>query len=387
MAATEATGAAVRTGRPGSLADLVDPRANTLNFVRLVLAASVVFWHTYPINGYEFGWDYGRQVAGHIGVDGFFVISGFLLAGSWLHKPHLVSYAKNRLLRIMPAFWVCLVVVSLVIAPLSLLATGGDPADVLQGPHSAWRYITENAALSIAFHDVAGTPLGVPYEGVWNGSLWTLRWEAGAYVGLAVLGVLGLLRRRLVVLGLAVLLWLLTVGLAYGLVPDGYWVENGTRLAFVFVLGAVLQVYGDRVPAAGWTAGVAATLLALSPLLPDYRILGGPAVAYLVVWLGGRITHPALRLKDRDISYGLYIYAFPVQQSLALAGTPSWHPLLAGLVALVLTVPLAVASWVLVERPALRLKNRRLLPAHRPAPAAAGARAEHPTPGAEGTSP
>ncbi len=366
-AAAGAAGAATparRRGRVGlgagvrTLAELVDPRANTLNFVRLLLAASVVVWHAYPLHGREFPWPWAAQLAGNAGVDGFFAISGFLLAGSWLHKPHLLTYAANRALRILPAFWVCLVVVAAGFAPLSLLIQGQDPAAVLSGPHSAFAYVLGNADLSIGIHDVAGTPAGVPFDGVWNGSLWTLRWEALAYVGLAVLGLLGVLRRRRLVLALLVGLWLVGVGLALGVVPDGYWVSNGARLGLMFVAGAAVQLYADRLPASRWAAAGAAALVLVSPVLVDYRVLGGPALAYLVIWLGGAVRSPRLRLADRDISYGLYIYAFPVQQTLVLLGTAALPPLVAALLALVATVPLAAASWVLVERPALRLKSR-----------------------------
>lgn len=354
-------------GTARTLARLVDPRANTLNFVRLLLAASVVVWHAYPLNGHAFPWPWAAQLAGNAGVDGFFAISGFLLAGSWLHKPHLLTYAANRVLRIIPAFWVCLVVVAAGFAPLALLLEGGDPADAFTGPHSAGAYVLQNLDLSIDVHDVAGTPATVPFDGVWNGSLWTLRWEAFAYVCLAVLGVLGLLRRRLLVLALLVGLWLVGVGLALGVVPDGYWVSTGARLGLMFVAGAVLQLYSDRIPAGRWFAAGAAVLVVVSPVLVDYRILGGPALAYLVIWLGGAIRSPRLRLADRDISYGLYIYAFPVQQLLVILGTAALPPLVTAALALAATVPLAAASWVLVERPALRLKSR--LPWSRRAPA------------------
>lgn len=343
-----------------SLAELVDPRANTLNFVRLLLAASVVFWHTYPVNGYPFPWDPLRQIAGSLGVDGFFAISGFLLAGSWLHKPHLLTYAKNRILRIGPAFWVCLVVTAVVFAPLSLLLQGEPPSGAFAGPHSAPMYVLQNLTMSIQFHDVAGTPADVPFEGVWNGSLWTLRWEAFAYVCLAALGVVGVLRRRVLVLALLVATWLVSVALAAGVLPGGYFIDNGARLGMMFLAGMVLQLYGDRISVRAWLPVVAGALLIVSPVLSDYRILAGPALAYLVIWLGGAIQRPVLRLKDRDISYGLYIYAFPVQQTLFLAGSGSLAPPVAAVLSLAVTVPLAILSWVVVERPALRLKSRTL---------------------------
>lgn len=354
---------------PATLADLVNPRTNTLNFVRLLLAASVIVWHAYPLSGNEFPvpWLAGHSggFAGGFGVDGFFAISGYLLAGSWLHRPRLLDYLRNRALRIMPAFWVCLIVVGFGFAPLAALAAGGSASDVLTGEHSAGRYVLVNSLLSIEFHDVAGTPAEVALPGVWNGSLWTLRWEAAAYLCLAALGLLGLLRRRIVPLVLLAGLWLVRVGLAGDVIADGYWISNGSRLGFMFLTGSVLHLWADRISVRPWVPVVAAGLVLVSPVLVDYRILGGVALAYLVLWLGGVNTRRALRLQDRDISYGLYIYAFPIHQSLMLAGGDRLPPLLMALVTTALTVPLATASWVLVERPALRLKKRR---APRPVP-------------------
>ncbi|MCV2396357.1 acyltransferase [Actinotalea sp. M2MS4P-6] len=356
------------TQRPATLATLVDPRANALNSVRLMLAASVLVWHAYRLNGHPWPNAWTESFAGMFGVDGFFAISGFLLAGSWLHNPKLVSYFRNRILRIMPAFWMCLVVVAFGFAPFAMLLDGRPVSDVLVGEHSAVHYVLVNLPLQMQFWDVAGTPAGVPYDGVWNGSLWTLKWEALAYVGLAALGVAGLVRRRMVPLALLVLTWFVIVGQTYGVVPANYWLDNGARLGFMFLAGMVLQLYGDRISASPVLVGVAVVLFAVSPVLPNYEIIAGLPLAYLVIWVGGRLKDPRLRLTDRDISYGLYIYAFPVQQSLVLLGSPGWNPWLAALVALALAVPLAVLSWVLVERPALRLKKRRPRPAPDAAP-------------------
>jgi len=75
----------------------VDQRSNGLNLVRLVLASTVIFWHSYPLTGHDFPSDLLHQFAGQFGVDGFFAISGFLLVSSWLHNPGVVRYFKNRI--------------------------------------------------------------------------------------------------------------------------------------------------------------------------------------------------------------------------------------------------------------------------------------------------
>ena len=58
-----------------------------------------------------------------------------------------------------------------------------------------------------------------------------------------------------------------------------------------------------------------------------------------------------------DLSYGVYIYGFPVQQLLFLTGASSLGPLAFAGVACVTVLPFAAMSWLLVERPAMRMKT------------------------------
>lgn len=348
-----------RAGSYQSIAEFFDHRNNSLNLVRLILASAVIFWHSFPVTNRDFPVPRLAQLFGDFSVDGFFAISGFLLTGSWLFKPRVWSYVKNRFLRIMPAFWMCLILIAFGVAPIVTAIRGDSVRELFLGSHSAQRFVLENALLKIRFWDVAGTPVGVPYPGVWNGSLWTLFWEALAYVGLLFLGITTLLRRRVVVAAILGLLWIAGIGLQMHALSDNYYTENGTRLGFMFVAGMVLQLYADRIPSSRWCAALAAILVCVSVTLPDYRILGGAALAYLVIWTGGAIRSKKFQLKDRDISYGIYIYGFPVQQVLVLAGLASLPVGLFGVIALVLTVPVAICSWVFIERPALRLKGMR----------------------------
>ena len=101
--------------------------------------------------------------------------------------------------------------------------------------------------------------------------------------------------------------------------------------------------------------------------------LTAPFLAYLLIWLGSVLPSPAVVLRH-DISYGLYIYAFPVQQLLILTGIHERGLLLYDLVALLATIPLAVASWLLVERPVMR----RARAATRPAEPVTPIREAHP---------
>ncbi|WP_431277444.1 acyltransferase family protein [Leifsonia poae] len=163
-----------------TLENAFNPKLNALNAVRLLLAVSVIVWHSLPLTGTPHPAPAITQLLGEGGVDGFFAISGFLIVSSWMRRPRWWPYLQARFLRILPAFWVCLIVTAVVIAPIGILLSRQA------FPHTyvtdAATYVVKNAGLRITEFGIAGTPTNVPYPGVWNGSLWTLWWEFLCYL-------------------------------------------------------------------------------------------------------------------------------------------------------------------------------------------------------------
>ena len=168
-----------------------------MNALRLFLAGLVLVSHTIQLS--TSGQDpLGRFTGSYVdlstvAVDGFFALSGFLIAGSYLSSPSVGRYLRRRALRILPGFWVCLLVTAGVLAPLSWWherhTLSGFP---VSGPDSAAAYVWSNAGLLIREFYIAGA-----FDGhVVNGSLHTLFYEFACYLMVAVIGVLGVLRRR-----------------------------------------------------------------------------------------------------------------------------------------------------------------------------------------------
>jgi peptidoglycan/LPS O-acetylase OafA/YrhL len=343
------------TAVPGSLGAVLDPRQNAYNLIRLVMAALVVVWHSFPLTGSDIEIEPLRQLASRLPVDVFFAISGYLIVMSWSRTPSTVAFLRARVLRIFPAFWVCLVVTAGVFAPVALLIRGVEAPAGFAG--DAVSYVVRNAALRVWQFDIAGTPVGTPLEGAWNGSLWTLGWEFTCYLGVLALGLLGLLRSR----------WALPVAYAactagvlassYGDVHNWY-LTNGSRFGIVFVAGAIVWRWRDHVPVRGWLLAVAGAVVVAASFLPDYGVVAALPIAYLALAAGALLKQPALSIRT-DISYGTYIYGFPLQQLLATAGLASIGVPLFALVSLVVTFAAAAVSWHLVERPAMKFKRRR----------------------------
>ncbi|WP_369140737.1 acyltransferase family protein [Modestobacter versicolor] len=345
--------------RGQSLAGAFDPRRNALGFLRLLFAGVVALIHAWQ-TGFGHQPSVGRTLLGDLAVDGFFVLSGFLVAASWLRLQSVRRYAWHRFLRIMPGFWVCLVVTAVLLAPIAAVLAGRDAGSVLTGEEPAWRYVLANAGLPVLQYGIGGVPH--PTEAgsaVFDGALWTLQYEAFCYGVIALLGVAGVLHRRSRLLAVVALVWVALAAETAGLVPVDVPVlanEQVFRFLLVFLLGAAAHVYADVVPVhRAWAVGAAVLTSAALVLFDQYRLLGGVGFAYLCVYAA--VRSPLKGNPRWDLSYGLYVYHYPVQLLMALGGLAVLGEWGFAALSIALAAVLAAVSWVVVERPALRLKD------------------------------
>lgn len=333
-----------------------DPRSNALNALRLALAVSVILWHSFPLTAHEITFPLIGQLAGAVGVDGFFAISGFLITSSWLRHPRIPDYLVARSLRILPGFYVCLVVTAFAIAPIGVAIQGG-PAKNLLLSTAPIEYVLKNSAVWILQFDVGGTPAGVPFPRVWDGSLWTLGYELMCYLAVACLGLLGLLGRRWVLPAGMALCWCgLLLCTALGLPRAA---ADPVRFAVMFLAGALMHRYRNVIPARWSLVVLCVVIVMAASLLPDYRLVAAVPLAYAVI-ASGALTHNARLRLQTDLSYGVYIYAFPVQQLLVICGLGHINPFAFFAIATAATLPIAALSWAFIEEPAMSLKSRLL---------------------------
>jgi peptidoglycan/LPS O-acetylase OafA/YrhL len=339
-------------GQP--LSEVFDQRRNALNLLRIALAIAVVFSHSLTLGGFRSEVLWGHGTLGDLAVDAFFAVSGFLITPS-AERNSVPRYLWQRGLRIFPAFWACLVVTAAAAGPLTWAAAGKPLTGYWP---AALRYVTSDWLLTVKSAGIAGTPRGVPFPGAWDGSLWTLRWEFGCYLMVAGLAITGALRRRKAVLWLWLASWAGPLVLAAAGVPTYTDTPAHDLIRFVpvFLAGSVLWLYRDKIPDSGLLAAGALALAAAGTFLRNPEVLSGPPLAYACVWAAVHL--PGKRIGSRhDISYGTYIYGFPAAQALAC-----WHLYRLGYVPFTLatlgvTLLLAFASCITVERPALRLKR------------------------------
>lgn len=193
---------------------------NSIGFLRFLLATLVVFSHCYDLGG--FGEEPLRSFThavysfGELAVAGFFVLSGYLITQSYNNTQALGRFLWHRILRIFPAFWVCLIVTATIFGPLTYLITYSHVAGYLRwAPTGPIHYITANFFLQIQQWGIDGLLSSVPHPVAFDGSLWTLHNEFTCYCFVAVLGFMGARRW----MALAIYLTLCTIHIVPGIIP------------------------------------------------------------------------------------------------------------------------------------------------------------------------
>lgn len=341
---------------------------------RVVLALAVMVWHSFAVVD-------GTTAAARSGpfwalwfvnLPMFFALSGFLVMRSALRLP-MGDYFRNRMIRIGPALVAVVFFVALVIGPtmttLPLAQYVSDP--------QTHRYLL--SAIGWIHFDLPGVFKDLPMSAV-NGALWTIPYEVSYYVVIAGLMWLGVVRHAALLVGLVVAYLVLAIaveltGLRTGVgVVDKLiafaFLSKGASLVPAFMAGSCLYLLRERVPFDGRIAAAILAFFVIVGLIGDPRWFDSNIwvavsclpLSYLVVWMG---LSPLPRLpvfRRGDFSYGIYLWHFPVLMVLqSLAPMPRWWMLaLAGFAPVLLV---AMASWFLVEKPAMALRRRTSRPA------------------------
>lgn len=348
------------------LSDVVDRRENNLDALRLIAASLVIVDHAFPIAGREHVFvDQLGFTLGNLAVSSFFAMSGYLIARSWDEDPNVIRYLAKRALRLMPALIVAALFCALVVGAFTSTLPLGE---YLRDPLTR-SYVWDNSLVFPIQYALPGVFDGNPYPVAVNGSLWSLPIEVVAYGMVLALGALGILRRRAWVFG-----FFLVVLFVHLRLPDSRFLGDGVwfhmpvvqlwELLAIFLVGTLAYLYREKIVLSP------ALMLAMLALMVVTLKTSMAQAVYLVtvpytLFVVGYALWPRLRSITRpgDVSYGVYIYAFPIQQVLADI-RPGTNPWAAAVGAFVITYALAYGSWRLIEKPALRLK--RYIHGHQP---------------------
>ena len=328
--------------------------------LRLVAAVGVLFSHSYALLGQDakeplVALTGGATTIRELGVYAFFAISGYLVAQSWTRDPSASRFMIRRGLRILPALAFVIIVSVAIIGPLTTTLTLTD----YFSSREAWTYLTK-VLIYPTQYGLPGTFEHNPFPRVVNGSLWSLRVEFVLYLAIVSLGLCGLLRRRPTIIAIAAFCVtaaaVLTETDFFNAIPFHHQVTAFFLNAAPFFIGAFLAQ--DRfdarlIAAVAAIFTAAAVVLIESPAFKPMLIVALPLAVILV----GRYGKCDLR-RFGDYSYGIYLFAFPVQQSV-IHFFPGIQPAGLTMIAGAVTFCCAAVSWHLIEKRALALKPRR----------------------------
>ena len=336
---------------------------NNFDFIRFAFASLVVFSHSVPLGtGSEAAEPFaiasrGQLTFGALAVDCFFIISGFLVLHSWQSRPEAGAFLRKRILRIYPAFLIVAIIDAFVVTPaFSTQGFAGVDASFVA------RFTAEAARL------LAVTPgpafQNNPAPGTVNGSLWSISYEFWCYVGVLVLGLCGLAKKRLLLAAALVVFIAVSFVFAWRhLTPGGRILGTifgyppiWARLIPYFVAGMAFHAFRDRISLRPVGAALALLAIAAACVLPYGMIFVLPiAAAYLIFWFAFLSIPPLQRFaKYGDFSYGIYLYSFPILQIVVFWWGAPMDPWLLFACAWPLAILVAAISWHLVEQRCIR---------------------------------
>jgi peptidoglycan/LPS O-acetylase OafA/YrhL len=338
---------------------------NCFDVMRLVLATLVIFEHSYflpfnsPITEPLFRFSGGQIHFGALAVDFFFVISGFLITRSREMTASLFHYLQKRAARILPGFLVASCA-GILIGALSVHDVGGYLLGVNPRVFLA-KMLTLHQA------DFPGAFPNNPMRGIVVGTLWSIRYEFDCYLIVALFGMLGWLRRGPITIAFIALCasyvaqrftsfelrgW--DTGIPYFLFSNP---NEWPRLFTFFFAGAAFYLWRDHIPRSPTifviSLGTAILALRYGAAEPTLIIAG----TYCVFFISLSIAATPRILGERvDLSYGAYLFGFPLQQLIISYSLQPMSPLLLFITSFCATCFVAYLSWRFVEAPSLRFR-------------------------------
>jgi peptidoglycan/LPS O-acetylase OafA/YrhL len=336
---------------------IANRKINNFNIIRLLLALAVIVSHSFPVALGPGGdtraeplstWTHHQESSGGAAVNLFFLISGFLVTASWLRSKSMQDYLMKRVLRIYPGF-----IVAMGFSAALIWAICPEFRAVVVHPVDWLLLLLKNLLFlfssSLCYKGIFPEN---PYPGVANASLWTIPLEFFCYLIVSVIGLFCLFKRRfLIFLAVVVFYEVYIISLFTGF-------NQSEEYLICFLTGATIWLWRDKIPFSKIIAGSClVALLVTSQFKPWFSIVFPIMGGYCILWFA---YGPKLMLSSwaekTDLSYGTYLYAFPIQQVFAM-NTTLRHPWVIFGIATPVTLLVAWLSWNLVEKRFLAMKK------------------------------
>ena len=346
-------------------------RDNNFNIIRFIAAILVLYSHSYPLYGYKFIGPveqfFGKSWGG-LAVHVFFISSGFLIMGSFVNSKSIGNFIVSRLLRIYPALIVSVLFCVFILG----FSTTTVKAELYIKDNSIWDFLLYNSLLVVGNirYGLIGVFSNIPYPNAVNGSLWTLPHEVKMYFYLLVSASILSLFSKLVIKQeretLFKYFYFLVLVVVLGVFFSKEYFElnnltiNTITLLIMFLIGVNFYNFKNKIQ-----LKLEYLALAVFTLL-FFAVTNKIFFNYLYVFLIPYILFYCVYVpkgkirnfnKIGDYSYGIYIYAFPIQQ-LVIYSFPKISFSLFIVISIVFTGILSMFSWHFIEKPALSMKKK-----------------------------
>jgi peptidoglycan/LPS O-acetylase OafA/YrhL len=345
---------------------------NNFHLIRFIAASLVLYGHCYPLTG-RGNYDYlttasqGVFPTSHMGVCIFFIVSGYLVSQSLQNSRNIYNFIWKRVVRIFPAL---IVVLLLCISVIGVICTTLSYKTYWESPET-YRFLKLIKLYPYVQNSLPGVFEKNPEKAV-NGSLWTLPYEVTMYAFLVILQLINFFKKR----NLVLILFLLSFPISV------YYIFNTSSLKLIpfihlsfvdtlefgifFMAGTLMFLFKDKIQfrvayfiiVTFLWFGLGFLHITSSMMI---KIISFIALPYIVLYLAnlkGRLNNFS---KFGDFSYGIYIYAYPIQQMIVNFHTTNITILKLFLLSSLIVLPLSIISWYLVEERALRYKSLNII--------------------------
>jgi peptidoglycan/LPS O-acetylase OafA/YrhL len=333
--------------------------ADGFGTLRLVIACGVIGLHAIPITGQYDGWGWGGSWYhfGTLTVAAFMAMSGFFVMKTWERDPHVGRFWVRRGLRIMPGLVVVLALSALVLGPLVTTLT---PREYFADPDT-WSYLVRNTLLFPQQYELPGVFANNAYPAAVNGSLWCLPVEVLGYAMVTLFGLLGIARRRALIFVVPLVfgtLLVLNVNDVVRLPQTTLLLLTNPLLQYlaIYAMGIAAWLYRDRIPLSWWGVLACVAVEIASYQTPIGDITRAVTMPYALLTVGTKLPRCLCLPQWLTVaSFGVFIYGFPVEQTLAYLGADhTWQVIVFGVPT---SIVLGLLSWHLVEKHGLRLRS------------------------------
>lgn len=358
-----------------TLQDFYLRKNNSFDFIRFVLTTLVIYSHSkillYGIEGDILASFTANQINfGQLAVFGFFVLSGFLITQSLEASNSYIDYYLKRFLRIFPAFLCSLLLIAFILGPFLSELSMRDYF-FTSSNNSPYSFIFNNITFNIFSYSWTVNDLfsANSFPSSANGSMWTLKHEFAMYLILPILSYFLFLKQRkfmLVSLVITITLSFLNIKSNYmflHLPGETFWVfgvneySQFIKLASYFLAGSIMYLYKDKILINKRFLLLAILFVLVGGALGKLQYVLLLTLPYIIICIGVGFKYPRFS-KYGDFSYGLYIYAFPVQQTISYLFGDNLNVFSFFVSSFIITLIISILSWIYIERPALNLKRK-----------------------------